>query len=618
MLLGAAGGLPWGGIVMVDTGSRHDSNIGACHHIKHIALDAVATFLLASCISVGWSYRADTALVLGDRFVLTLVSIWFFLLALFIAARFVLSLQTLRKDARGTAQGGPTDVREGKASVGKPATSRFLNFLFDPSRRLRSLIAVGLIICALWAPYLALMAPGNLNFDTTGQIAQFFSLLGWGEHYQLSDHHPAFVTFVYGSVIYACETLFQDSRLGILALILLQACAASLALSSVLVTAVFRWRVPRGLAFALALWSGLFPLIPLAVCSLSKDSFFSWVFVLFVLCVAELARTRGSVLSSLRFAVGFVVVCALMALTKKFGVYIVVSTLLFGLFACERNRRAIATFSVSLVLTAGLSWCAMPMLVVSLGGIPGGKQEMLSVPIQQAALTYIEHGEELSEEESAGIDGLLECETLAERYSPWTVDAVKQVAKDKTDTAYRDFLVTWAKLSARYPETYFDAWAALDSSLFAGAPYEPVFSSDSHIENDGYVPDALFEKEAANASASTELSRRYYDLIESPFINQLFTLRTWGLLVPSFFVVSVLHSRLRRHLILACVPIAALFASLLLGPVAWGAEASRYVMPFVFSAPCMVSFSRLALSARCDVIQQAPMTRKHAYSSGVI
>lgn len=585
---------------MADVCPGGSSSVGVHGGFKHLALDAVATFVLAACISIAWSYRADVELVLGARFVLTLVSVWCFLLAVFIAARVALSCRLARQEATGQSDGLSAAGRRGDAGARSSVVSRCFAALFDSARPLRSLVAVALVIGVLWAPYLVAMAPGNMNYDTTGQIAQFFSLMGWGEPYQLSDHHPAFVTFVYGSVIYACEVLFSHARLGVLILVLLQTCATALAFSAALVVAVSRWRVPRGLAFALALWSGLFPLIPLAVCSLSKDSFFSWVFVLFVLCVAELARTRGAVLSSLRFVGGFVLVCALMALTKKFGVYVVAATVLCALFVCGRPWRNMVRLGAPLVLAGLLSWCLVSSLVVSLGGIPGGKQEMLSVPIQQVALVYVEHGEELSEKDRAAIDGLLECDTLAERYSPWTVDDAKKVAKGKPDDAYRTFLATWIELGVRYPGSYFDAWAALDSPLFAGAPYEPIFSSGSHIENNGYVPDSLFEKGSERTLISGMISDWYYEAIEVPVVGQLLKLRTWGVIVPAFFVVAMLHARQRRQLFLAFVPVVALFGSLLLGPVTWGAEASRYVMPFVYAAPFMVAFSRFALT-KCKV-----------------
>lgn len=95
------------------------------------------------------------------------------------------------------------------------------------------------------------------------------------------------------------------------------------------------------------------------------------------------------------------------------------------------------------------------------------------------------------------------------------------------------------------------------------------------------------------------ISDWYYEAIEVPVVGQLLKLRTWGVIVPAFFVVAMLHARQRCQLFLAFVPVVALFGSLLLGPVTWGAEASRYVMPFVYAAPFMVAFPVLRLrSAR--------------------
>ena len=73
------------------------------------------------------------------------------------------------------------------------------------------------------------------------------------------------------------------------------------------------------------------------VISLSKDTFFSWIYVLFVIALFELVRQDFRIINNKKYLVGLVLLCLLICLTKKLGVYIVSGTLVLFILFCKQQ-----------------------------------------------------------------------------------------------------------------------------------------------------------------------------------------------------------------------------------------------------------------------------------------
>lgn len=473
-----------------------------------------------------------------------------------------------------------------------------LSWVFSEKHPRRAVLCGAILFVVCWLPYCVALSPGSMNYDTTGQIVQFFSLLENGD-YPLNDHHPVFDTVVFGAFFWLGDAFVGDMRAGLHVLIILQAVITAVAISWSMVRAVVFWRVPRSLAAALCLLAGLLPLFPFAVCSLSKDTFFSWLYVLFFTMVVDLAVRGRRLLRKPSFFLGLVAVCVLMGLTKKFGIYVVAGTLAVSVLSAPKTRSNVLRLSAPAAAAVLAVFLAMPQVVSVLGGIPGGKQEALSVPMQQTALSYIWHADSMTEEEINAIDALLECDTLAERYDPIIADPVKGVAKSKDTEAYWNYLKVWAEQGLRFPRTYFDAWAALDAGLFSGRPCEFVTDSLEHVDGMGYVSESTFEKPSGNQAASDFVSAAYMSLAQAPVAGRIIALSTYAVLIPLFCLLSIMRSRCRQALLPVAASIVCTLAGVVLSPVTVGIEATRYIMPLVYSMPA----SWRSLAMRCSLVR---------------
>lgn len=474
-------------------------------------------------------------------------------------------------------------------------------------------LAAAAIIFVCWLPYLVALYPGTLSNDTFEQLAMYYSTFVTGQEFRLADHHPLFDTLCMGFVVHAGEHVFGSVKAGVFLYVMLQAAATSLTLAATVVYARRRLCLSALWCRVLVGAYALFPLFPLLAANMSKDSFFGWVFVLFVLGMMEVCRTRGAVLSSRRFLIVFVAVTLLSCLTRKLGIYLTVGSLLVLIVVVaiksRRARRVASTAAdsnaaharlwrrawIPLVCAAALMWVVLPLGFRAVGVMSGGTQEMLSIPFQQTGLYVTRHADDMTDGEAEAIDTLLDMSTLADRYSPGSADGVKGYSNLGTTSAYLHYLQAWLAEGPRHPKTYADAFGATTAGWYTTEPIAVLFDSSWHSS---YEPDVMpveFWEHEGNGAAASALAGFYEAWEATPVFNLLIATGSYVTFLP-VLALSVLMTRRRPYGIAALVPLAGLVAGVFVSPLSTGAEAMRYALPFVYLAPLVISW--LAYNAR--------------------
>ena len=116
-------------------------------------------------------------------------------------------------------------------------------------------------------------------------------------------------------------------------------------------------------------------------------------------------------------------------------------------------------------------------------------QDVMSLPFQQTARVVVKlHGEEIPQEEREIIDRVLDYDSLAEGYSDWYADNVKDTYR-QTATAEnrRAYWGVWWRQLCRWPVEYLDAALHMNGVLFDLRNNEPMYISFSDMELDTYV-----------------------------------------------------------------------------------------------------------------------------------
>jgi hypothetical protein len=474
----------------------------------------------------------------------------------------------------------------------------------------RGLMTTAGVIALCWLPYFFAYYPGVVFSDTALQLSTFFgspdttySLAVPGMRF--SDHHPLFDTLFMGAFVWLGQTLTGSANIGFALLCLVQ--IVLLSLSAALLCCYLR---ERGLSHRFCLVSMLFfclfPLFPYLAMSPVKDTLFIGAYLPFLIGFCEFVRTKGQVLRSGRNLALAVLVCLLLALTKKPGIYIL---LFCGLIALVAFRKEFRTLLIVLGAPLVIVQIVLPLFVFpALSVAPGSKVEMLGPLYQQTARYVHDYPDEITDEERAILDSLLGYDTLGERYNPSYVDVVihdTSVERLPSISQITDYLGVYLSQGIKHPLCYAKAIAGVEGGWFDigeryrlginyGMPYEPANGQPNITRPEAFVP---FAQSALRAV-------EWLGLL--PVIDLLFIPGLYTTFIPCFSFLLVVRHLVRqrrenrenrgdspKRLLLCFAPVVASLIFLYLSPVSTvstNVEALRYTLSFLCMTPLIVGF----------------------------
>lgn len=321
------------------------------------------------------------------------------------------------------------------------------------------------VMAVCWLPYYVLALPGEIWYDTVQQVLQWKGLPNAITSGAWSDHHPVLDTLIFG-VFYQLGAWIGHPAVGVA---LYTTCIAAVAIAVFVYTVRYLAKsgVSRRACLGAFLFFCVFPFIPIFSMAMVKDAVFLSVFMLFSVQCMEVARTKGVCLKNRRTLALFMMLAFLVSLTKKTGVYSVALACILLAFVVAGNRARVKLLGTA--ATSGLViFILLPLVLFpACHIIPGGKQEMIAIPMQQSALLLREHGDELSKTDKDILTGMLE-PNAAENYEWWAVDKVKGTHwTQQRERLLRPFLQAWAKNATKYPQTYAKAYFMLEQGWIA-------------------------------------------------------------------------------------------------------------------------------------------------------
>ena len=460
------------------------------------------------------------------------------------------------------------------------------------------LMALG-VMGACWLPWLVANFPGGAYWDTYYQIWQTFpgshpiALIPFGDHADATridayfcDHHPLLDTLIYGGFAQASQALTGEWQLGVFAFVLVQGAATAAALTGACAY-LARIGAPRGAVLAAFGFFCVAPFVSTWALTMVKDSLFSLVYVPYFIMLCEVVRTRGAALGRARMVAAFVALGVLLCLTKKTGLYVVAPTALLGLLLYRRWWRPFALQAAACMATMAL---VLPLVVFPLLNVaPGGKQETLGPLFQQTAAYAAAYPDDVTDEERATINVVLEHDELAEQYVWSCHDDVKYSIKlSATDQNIRDYIYVWAAQGLRHPDAYLGALMGVAGSYLAPVQALNIRTTTCDTDIDGvpvlYNPPELdwLREGLANAYSA-------WASVPGLCLPLEACLYVWWL--PLLVAFAAWRRRLRCGLLFA--PGALVLAFCLIGPI----FDARYCLPLLYTVPLLAAalpaFARL-------------------------
>ncbi len=326
----------------------------------------------------------------------------------------------------------------------------------------RSFLLTWLIIFLCWIPVFLAFYPGAFVYDAQDEYVQVATR-------EFSTHHPLTHVLLLGGAVCFGNKFLGSYNAGIALYTLFQ----MLVLSGVFAYTVsyLRKHLSKGICVGVTLFYGLFPVIPMyAVCS-AKDTLFSAAFLLMLVQMLKLlenafakntlGKKGGQDKINLQDAVAFVLASAAMMLLRNNGrmAYVVLfaGVLVFAILQWKKERFWMR-FAVMMLLSVLLYSGVDKTLAFVLHAEEGGKQEILTVPIQQLTRTYKYSPEVFSQEEKELLISYIPEDILA-IYDADLSDLVKvHFNNEKFAENPSKFLGLWLRTFAKKPITYLNAW----------------------------------------------------------------------------------------------------------------------------------------------------------------
>lgn len=426
-----------------------------------------------------------------------------------------------------------------------------------------------IFICLVWIPVIVIFSPGSLINDAVVQIAQ------WTGFYDFTSHHPPFSSMILG-ICYTTGKWLGSENLGYLIYISLQSLCMAAAFAMAVKVCTENWNLIYGII--VLLYFSIFPVWVSFAQAVMKDGLFVAGVMFFILSLLKVIQTKTP---SAKNWICLIISAVLMSLLRNNGVYIVIGVIIPGLFIKNRSKRKclVAALAGAILIVGFYSNVLLPKL----GIISGSKAEILSLPFQQTALYVKEHKNEVTDEEKAAIDQILDYDSIGDSYLNWISDPVKSTFKG--EEYIKPYLKVWALQFLKHPETYFQAF------LNSAAGYLSITGNSAVFGNYFYSDPSDPLGHSYTISGLSDARENIYNTVAKlqniPVIGIGYQtgLYTW----IAMMLVWLAFYRKKYETFILLIPVIINILVCIASPVA---NCIRYALPTMACIPLCIAFSR--------------------------
>lgn len=470
----------------------------------------------------------------------------------------------------------------------------------------RCVLFDGMRIFLCWLPYVLLLYPGSLFWDTGDQLAQYYGIAAFSlAPGVISDRHPFFDTFLYGWFSDLGRFLTGNPYFGFSLCALIQVLLFALCIAWVLAYMSTRSMRKRIITVCTAFFC-LFPITPMMAMVICKDTTHALFFLPWTILYVKLVDGKLELLRNPRFLSAFVILTILSSLTKKTGLYIIVVSLLLLVLGHFRKKMKIVV-----VCLAASTWLVINVLVPALlfpplHVVPGEKVAAIVTPVQMLARTAYDHSTTTVDSQKEAVDEIMPFgwEGMASKYTPYLADPVTGYGANNPRGSLPSFARLWANVGIRHPLSYLNGFFCLEGGWmsFVGpqstnaqkSPYsqEPMVTrvnawTATNPDTYGQLhsdPEPNWRQRLAQETLQT--------LTTIPVFNAFFYVATWSSVVPFFILYAGWRRRRRENLsVLAMrtlpyfISVLSLLAYAISFSVPGRMDPTRYVFHAIVTAP---------------------------------
>lgn len=440
------------------------------------------------------------------------------------------------------------------------------------------------LILMCWIPHLIVAYPATVVIDAWVQLGQFY-----GKR-EFTGHHPVFHTWLIG-IVMELGVKLKNGNVVFFLFIVLQGIIFSAIISYGIMT-MKKLGSPKWLIYLNIVMAIVSPCYTLYIGMVTKDTFYSYFFVLFFIEIVFINIMGMEYWKSNLHCILFVFSAVMVILFRNNGKYIIypilIILLLFHIKKYNKEYLLINKLKILVLLI-------MPIIVaflinssiISYYNISSGSiKEALSLPFQQTARYVVRHGDEVTEYEKKVINKVLDYSNLKQNYNSRLSDPVKN-SFNNACTMYDllNYFSVWIKQFIKHPLTYF--MATINQNYYLIYPDEQLeniyMSTLNHVSVD--IENMLYVDEWDKLeSLEPELKSCYLILLRLPVVSLFSNIGFYNCILILILVCSV-FSKNRKTWFLA-MPI--LLSDLIV--IAAPGVFVRYVLPIIYSMPILFAY----------------------------
>ena len=437
-----------------------------------------------------------------------------------------------------------------------------------------------LLFLVCWTPVFLSAFPGYFVYDARAE----WEMVSQGQY---TTHHPLLHVLLLGSIIEKIHSITGSYNEGIATYIILQMIVIACIFSHI-ICRMNAWGVSKLIQRVGIVYLCVFPTVIMYVLCSTKDVLFSALLLLALVKVIDYIYGKNAKWKDM---LSIVIICALAFLLRHNGIYAFVVTAPFWLIVAQKRKRTAGMLVGIIAIIILYITCSYGLKEVT-NAQESGKQEMLSIPIQQMARVYQYDKEGIEQADLEELYAYIPEEALV-FYKPVLADNVKQ----KFNNSYylehtSEFWKLWYRVGKSHASIYLKAFM-LDNCGY-WYPYATlncyegnqtrtfVYKDSSYF---GYETESPGDRESkiplldeAMRKLSLEISWQ-----KVPVIRLLFHPAFYFWLF-AFALCYQLYQK-RYDLCMIAALILFVYATVLLGP----AVLVRYVLYFYFGFPLLLA-----------------------------
>ncbi|WEV74451.1 DUF6020 family protein [Bifidobacterium sp. ESL0798] len=432
------------------------------------------------------------------------------------------------------------------------AVRRYFHFRYV--ERPSAIAADASILLCCWLPYIILLFPGVIHFDTGDQIAEYYGMPLYGMNAgKIWDHHPFLDTYLYGWFASIGKTLFGNYNIGMYIYALLQAVGFAFGVAWMLAY-LGRTDLNRRVLHGCAAFFCFFPVVPMCVMSIAKDTTSAMFFVPWAIMYCKLVDTKLQLLRNPWFVVAFAFDGLLVALTRKLGLYIIVLCLLALVVGKFRALLKAAAVALAVVLFVIVDMAIPKFAFQRINVVPGTPEAALALPIQMMARAAHDHPDDISASDRDAVDNYIEYswDEISRNYDPWlAVPAIGWTVKGKVPISR--FAKAWLDVGMRHPDSYLQGFFCLEAGWMTfdafSVKYQPIPKPVSVVMLPMTTSDTasytygVLQPHTPPTEASETVKQLYRSVVDTPGINIPFFMALWTSVLPGFVLYYLWRRR---------------------------------------------------------------------------